>query len=155
MNKKLYYTANEVAFMVGVGRTTAYGIVKQLNRELKEAKEILEYTKQRHANKKVYLEFLNTKKKAKFRSEHESEIVLYEAATRELKKLLKGNPVPAEKKTIAKIHELSARKNEEYEELSEIKKRERSLQEKVINVKSIYEDRTEQNRAKRKEQELG
>lgn len=30
MNKKLYYTANEVAFMVGVGRTTAYGIVKQL-----------------------------------------------------------------------------------------------------------------------------
>ncbi len=36
MNKKLYYTANEVAFMVGVGRTTAYGIVKQLNRELKE-----------------------------------------------------------------------------------------------------------------------
>lgn len=36
MNKKLYYTANEVAFMVGVGRTTAYGIVKQLNRELRE-----------------------------------------------------------------------------------------------------------------------
>ena len=107
--------------------------------ELKEAKEILEYTKQRHANKKVYLEFMNTKKKAKFRSEHESEIILYESATRELRKLLKGNPVPGEKKTIAKIRELSTRKNEEYEELSEIKKRERSLQEKVINVRSIYE----------------
>ena len=106
---------------------------------LKEAKEILRYTKQRHDNKKVYLEFMNSKKKAKFRAEHESEIILYETATRELKKLLKGNPVPAEKKTIAKIRELSARKNEEYEELSEIKKRERSLQEKVINVRSIYE----------------
>ena len=107
--------------------------------ELKEAKEILEYTKQRHANKKVYLEFMNSKQKAKFRAEHESGIILYEAATRELKKILKGNPVPAEKKTIAKIRELSARKNEEYEELSEIKKREKSLQEKVINVRSIYE----------------
>lgn len=98
---------------------------------------------------------MNSKKKAKFRAEHEPEIILYEAATHELKKLLKGNPVPAEKKTIAKIRELSARKNEEYEELSEIKRREKTLQEKVNNVRSIFEDRTEQNRAKRKEQERG
>lgn len=122
---------------------------------LKEAKEILRYTKQRHANKKVYLEFMNSKKKAKFRSEHESEIMLYEVATRELKKLLKGNPVPSEKKTIAKIRELSAQKNEEYEELSEIKRRERSLQEKVINVRSIYEIRTDRVQQKRRDQELG
>ena len=123
--------------------------------ELKEAKEILEYTKQRHANKKVYLEFMNSKKKAKFRSEHESEIILYESATRELRKLLKGNPVPAEKKTIAKIRELSARKNEEYEELSEIKKREKSLQEKVNNVRSIYENRIDRIQQKNRDQELG
>lgn len=122
---------------------------------LKEAKEILRYTKQRHANKKVYLEFMNSKKKAKFRAEHESEIILYEAATRELKKLLKGNPVPAEKKTIAKIRELSARKNEEYEELSEIKKREKSLQEKVNNVRSIYENRIDRIQQKNRDQELG
>ena len=69
--------------------------------------------------------------------------------------LFNGNPVPSEKKTIAKIRELSARKNEEYEELSEIKRREKSLQEKVNNVRSIFEDRTEQNKAKRKGQELG
>lgn len=123
--------------------------------ELKKAKDILRYTKQRHANKNVYLEFMNSKKKAKFRAEHEPEIILYEAATRELKKLLKGNPVPAEKKTIAKIRELSARKNEEYEELSEIKKRERSLQEKVINVRSIYEIRSDRVQQKRRDQELG
>ncbi|MBO4636101.1 MAG: relaxase/mobilization nuclease domain-containing protein [Clostridiales bacterium] len=123
--------------------------------ELKEAKEILNYTKQRHANKKVYLEFMNSKRKAKFRAEHEPEIILYEAATRELKKLLKGNPVPAEKKTIAKIRELSARKNEEYEELSEIKKREKSLQEKVNNVRSIYENRIDRIQQKNRDQELG
>ena len=123
--------------------------------ELKKAKDILRYTKQRHANKKVYLEFMNSKRKAKFRAEHEPEIILYEAATRELKKLLDGKPVPSEKKTFARIQELSQKKNEEYEELSEIRRREKSLQEKVNNVRSIFEDRTEQNRTKRKEQELG
>lgn len=123
--------------------------------ELKKAKDILRYTKQRHANKKVYLEFMNSKRKAKFRAEHEPEIILYEAATRELKKLLDGKSVPSEKKTFARIQELSQKKNEEYEELSEIRRREKSLQEKVNNVRSIFEDRTEQNKAKRKEQELG
>lgn len=107
--------------------------------ELKDAKEILRYTKQRHANKKVYLEFMNARNKPKFRAKHESEIVLYEAATRELKKLLNGKPVPSEKTTAAKIRNLSARKNAEYEELSEIKRRERDLTEKVIRVRSIYE----------------
>ena len=34
--EKLYYTADEVARMIGVGRTTAYGIVKKLNKELEK-----------------------------------------------------------------------------------------------------------------------
>ena len=122
--------------------------------ELKEAKEILNYTKQRHANKKVYLEFMNSKRKAKFRAEHEPEIILYEAATRELRKLLGGKPVPSEKKSFARIKELSQKKNEEYEELSEIRRREKSLQAKVNNVRSIFEDRSEQTRQKKKDQEL-
>lgn len=95
---------------------------------------------------------MNSKKKAKFRSEHESEIILYEAATRELKKLLGGNPVPSEKTTSARIRELS-QKNEEYEELSEIRRREKSLQDKVMNVRSIY-DEPSKAQAKKKDQEL-
>ena len=121
--------------------------------DLKDAREILRYTKQRHANKKVYLEFMNSKNKPKFRTEHDSEIRLYEVATKELKRLLDGKPIPSEKKTWTRIQELSSRKNEEYEELSEIRRREKSLQEKVNNVKSIYEPSRAQ--AKKKEQELG
>ena len=34
--ERLYYTADEVAEMVGVGRTTAYGIIKKLNKELEK-----------------------------------------------------------------------------------------------------------------------
>lgn len=123
--------------------------------ELKDAREIYRYTKQRHANKKVYLEFMNAKNKPKFRAAHESEIMLYEAATRELRRLLGGKLVPSEKKTWARIEELSARKNAEYEELSEIRRREKSLQEKVNNVRSIFENRTERSQQKEKEQELG
>lgn len=107
--------------------------------ELKDAREIYQYTKQRHANKKVYLEFMNSKHKAKYRAAHEPEIMLYEAATRELRKLLGGKPVPSEKKTYARIQDLTKKKNAEYEEISEIARREKSLREKVMNVRSIYE----------------
>ncbi len=123
--------------------------------ELKDAREIYRYTKQRHANKKVYLEFMNAKNKPKYRATHDPEIMLYEAATRELRRLLGGKPVPSEKKTWARIEELSARKNAEYEKLSEIRRREKFLQEKVNNVRSIFEDRTERSQQKKKEQELG
>ena len=122
--------------------------------ELKEAREIYRYTKQRHANKKTYLEFMKSKNKPKYRATHESEIMLYEAATRELRKLLGGKPVPSEKKTWARIQELSSRKNAEYEEISEIRRREKSLQEKVNNVRSIYGDRFESDKHKKKEQEI-
>jgi len=98
---------------------------------------------------------MNVKNKAKYRSAHEPEIILYEAATRELRQLLSGKPVPSEKKTWARIEELSARKNAEYEELSEIRRREKSLQEKVNNVRIIFEDRTERSQQQKKEQELG
>lgn len=36
MANKLYYTASEVAEMIGVGRTTSYGIIKKLNKELEK-----------------------------------------------------------------------------------------------------------------------
>ena len=36
MNEKLYYTAMEVAKMVGVGRTTAYNLIRKMNKELSE-----------------------------------------------------------------------------------------------------------------------
>ncbi len=36
MANKLYYTASEVAEMIGVGSTTSYGIIKKLNQELEK-----------------------------------------------------------------------------------------------------------------------
>lgn len=36
MSRKLYFTAAEVAGMMGIGRTSGYDVVKQLNQELQE-----------------------------------------------------------------------------------------------------------------------
>ena len=48
----------------------------------------------------------------------------------------------------------SINKNTEYEELSELKRREKALKEIVKNVHSIYEEPKPKNRSKKKEQEL-
>lgn len=37
MMKKLYYTAKEVAEMIGVGRTMGYKVIKDMNVELEKA----------------------------------------------------------------------------------------------------------------------
>lgn len=122
--------------------------------DLKDVREILRLTKQRHASKKTYLDFMNCSNKSEYRAEHESEIQLYEAAERELKTLLGDKPVPSEKDTIELIKELSGRKNAEYEELSELSRREKALRQIVKNVHSIYEEPKPKNRSKKKEQEL-
>ena len=98
---------------------------------------------------------MNAKNKPKYRAAHESEIMLYEAATSELRRLLGGKPVPSEKKTYARIQALTKKKNAEYEEISEIARREKSLREKVMNVRSIYEVRTDRVQHKKRDQELG
>jgi len=54
MNEKLYYTADEIGQMIGVGRTKSYRIVRQLNTEL-EAKGYLT------VGGKVPKEFFNEK----------------------------------------------------------------------------------------------
>ncbi len=102
---------------------------------------------------RLYLEFMNSRNKPKLRTAHDSEIRLYEVATKELKRILGDKPIPSEKKTWALIQELSSRKNEEYEELSEIRHREKSLQEKVNNVRRIYAP--DRKQAKKKKHELG
>lgn len=105
--------------------------------ELKKLREILKYAKQRHANKKVYLQFMKSTDKASFRSEHDSEIRLYEGASQELRNFLGIEKIPSEKELYAQISELSKRKNAEYDEMSELRRREKVLREHVKAVKEM------------------
>ena len=54
MDGKLYYTAAEIAEMIGVGRTSAYAIVRKMNNELKSKGYLT-------VNGKIPKEFFNEK----------------------------------------------------------------------------------------------
>lgn len=41
MKKKLYYTASDIAEMLGVSKGTAYGIIRKLNAELAQTNYIV------------------------------------------------------------------------------------------------------------------
>ena len=58
----------------------------------------------------VYDQYRQSRDKEKFLRGHESEIILFEAAARELKRL-NAVPVPATKRLHAKLDELNARRN--------------------------------------------
>lgn len=53
--------------------------------QLKIIRDIITYSGQNYANKKVYNEFRNARNKVKFREEHLPEIMLYESARKSLK----------------------------------------------------------------------
>lgn len=63
--------------------------------QLKIVRDIITYSGQNYANKKVYNEFRNARNKVKFREEDLPEIMLYESARKSLKEQLNGNPIPS------------------------------------------------------------
>ena len=70
------------------------------------------------SHKQIYGEYLKTKNKKQFRDEHESEILLYEAARKELKQLTNGEKVPSLKQLRSEKAQLTQKKNQEYEDYS-------------------------------------
>ncbi len=62
--------------------------IKALNKQI-------HYTGQYEANKGVYKEYTKAWNKAKFRSKHEAEIILYESARRYLKEHANERPLPS------------------------------------------------------------
>ena len=69
--------------------------LKETQDRLKVVRDMIRYSGQYYANKKVYNEFRNARNKVKFREEHLPEIMLYESARKSLKELSGGNPIPS------------------------------------------------------------
>ena len=104
--------------------------LKTVNLLIKNSGQYLTY-------KKVYGEYLKAKNKKKFREEHESEIMLYEAARKELKQLTNGEKVPSMKQLRSEKEELTKKKNHEYEDYSFSRAKLRELQTIHSNVNTI------------------
>lgn len=104
--------------------------LKTVNLLIKNSGQYLTY-------KKVYGEYLKAKNKKKFREEHESEIMLYEAARKELKQLTNGEKVPSMKQLRSEKEELTKKKNHEYEDYTFSRAKLRELQTIHSNVNTI------------------
>lgn len=113
--------------------------LKSVQNELNKANLLIRNTGQYLANKSVYQEYLNAKNKKQFRQDHAPQILLYEAARKELRTLSNGEKIPTLKQLKERKSELTALKNARYEDYSFSKGKLRELQTIDANVKSILE----------------
>ena len=104
---------------------------------LKTVNQMIRLTGQYYANKGVYGQFLKAKNKARFRSEHESEILLYEAARKGLKELSGGEKLPTLKMLREEKSQLTQKKNALYEDYSIARAKYRKIQTVSSNVDMI------------------
>lgn len=109
----------------------------QTESRLKTVNQMIRLTGQYYANKGVYGQFLKAKNKAKFRSEHESEILLYEAARNGLKELSGGEKLPTLKMLREEKSQLTQKKNALYEDYSIARAKYREIQTISSNVAMI------------------
>ena len=86
----------------------------------------------------LYEEYLQSRDKEKFLRGHEGEIILFEAAARELKRL-DAVPLPAAKRLRAEIDELTARRTALQSEYKKAQREEREYDTLNQNVRILLE----------------
>lgn len=111
--------------------------LKNTEEQLKKVNLLIKNSGQYLSHKKVYAEYRKSSNKSKFREEHLTEIMLYEAAREELKQLSNGEKIPSMKQLKAEKETLIAQKNEQYENYSFSRAKLRELQTIHSNVISI------------------
>lgn len=111
--------------------------LKATEDRLKTVNLLIKNSGQYLAHKQVYGEYLKTKNKKNFREEHESEILLYEAARKELNQLTNGEKVPSLKQLRSEKEILTKQKNQQYEDYSYARAKLRELQTIHTNVNTI------------------
>lgn len=112
-------------------------ILKATEDRLKTVNLLIKNSGQYLANKKTYGEYLKAKNKKVFREEHASELLLYEAARKELKELCGDDKVPTLKQLRAEKEKLTTMKNQQYEDYSFSRAKLRELQTIQSNVDTI------------------
>ncbi len=111
--------------------------LKATEERLKTVNLLIKYSGQYLANKSVYGEYLKAKNKKHFREQHTTELLLYEAARKELKTLSCGDKIPSLKQLRAEKETLVQKKNQQYEDYSFSRAKLRELQTIHANVNTI------------------
>lgn len=111
--------------------------LKATEDRLKTVNLLIKNSGQYLAHKQVYGQYLKANNKKRFREEHESEILLYEAARKELNQLTNREKVPSLKQLRSEKENLTKQKNQQYEDYSFSRAKLRELQTVQQNVNSI------------------
>lgn len=113
--------------------------LKATESEFRDANRIIHATGQYLSTRGVHAEYLKAKDKKKFRSKHESDLIIYDAAIKELKEYYGEEKFASMKSLKAKRTQLIAAKNEQYEDFCYSRSRQRELQTIDANVRSILD----------------
>lgn len=105
--------------------------------KLKQVNEQIHYTGQYLANKSVYRQFVSSRNKKKFRQEHQTELALYEAARKFLKKQSGGGKLPSMKLLKAEKEKLVALKNSQQEAYHNLRDYEKELNTVRTNMETF------------------
>ena len=119
--------------------------LRETEAQLRKTNLLIRNTGQYLANKAVYREYLYAPNKKNFRREHETSILLYEAARKELRELSGGKKIPMLKQLKKDKAALVVKKNAQYESYSFARSKLRELQTVEKNVRSILETGREQD----------
>lgn len=118
-----------------------HAALKATQSRQKTVNALIKNSGQYYANKKVYTAFRKSKNKVRFREEHQTEILLYEAARKNLKALCGDNPVPPLKELKAEKAELTALNNAQYEAYSFARSKQFELQAIHQNLSTYMHER--------------
>jgi len=111
--------------------------LKNTEDRLKTVNLLIKYSGQYLAHKQVYGQYLKSQNKKQFRAKHETEILLYEAARKELKLLNNGEKIPSLKQLRSEKELLISAKNQQYENYSFSRSKLKELRTIHANVHTI------------------
>ncbi len=111
--------------------------LRDTENELKDLNEQIHYSGQYFANKKIYVQMLQSKKKKSFRQEHSDEIQKYEEALKYLKAKHPDGKIPSLKTLYAEREKLQIQKSAKAETYDYFKEYQKELRTVCKNVDSI------------------
>lgn len=111
--------------------------VKDTEGQIRQYNQQIHYTGQYLAHKKTYAQMLNVKNKKAFRSEHESDITLYEEARKYLKSIHPDGKFPSMKILKDEKDKLTIQKDAQYDTYKYFKDYQKELRTVCKNVEAI------------------
>lgn len=133
-------------------RDTALASIKDTERRMAELSLVMKYAGTYRQLRPLYDRYRQSRDKEKFLRGHESEIILFEAAARELKKL-GAVPLPSTESMKAELADLAARKETLYAEYTSARNEAKEYETIKQNVDALLSVPKEQEQTRRHERE--